>query len=162
MDERKPYSSDLTDKQWQHLEPLLPAVKQGGRPARYSRREIVCPRGHYFVSTPFCISHATAVLGAIRPTTCRRGLWSTITSGAGSAMASGKLPTNTSSATCPRKWVETACPRGPFLIARASRPLKKGASWLQWRQAHQRAQASSDCRHARLGIGLPGDTRRYW
>ena len=41
MNERKPYSSDLTDAQWQRLEPLLPAVKPGGRPARYSRREIV-------------------------------------------------------------------------------------------------------------------------
>lgn len=41
MNERKPYSTDLTDTQWQHLEPLLPAVRRGGRPARYTRREIV-------------------------------------------------------------------------------------------------------------------------
>jgi len=41
MTERKAYSSDLTDPQWQRLEPLLPAVQRGGRPARYSRREIV-------------------------------------------------------------------------------------------------------------------------
>ncbi len=41
MNERKAYSSDLTDPQWQRLEPLLPAIKHGGRPARYSRREIV-------------------------------------------------------------------------------------------------------------------------
>ena len=27
--------------QWQQIEPLIPAVKSGGRPARYSRREIV-------------------------------------------------------------------------------------------------------------------------
>ena len=41
MNERKPYSSDLTDVQWQQIEPLIPAVKGGGRPACYSRREII-------------------------------------------------------------------------------------------------------------------------
>ena len=38
---RKAYSTDLTDAQWQLLEPLVPAAKAGGRPARYERREIV-------------------------------------------------------------------------------------------------------------------------
>lgn len=41
MKTRKLYSSDLSDAQWQKLEPLIPAAKRGGRPARYSRREIV-------------------------------------------------------------------------------------------------------------------------
>ncbi len=41
MPNREPYSSDLTDEQWQFLEPLVPAVKKGGRPAKYERREIV-------------------------------------------------------------------------------------------------------------------------
>ena len=41
MNTRKPYSTDLTDAQWRLLEPLIPAPKQGGRPAAYSRREIV-------------------------------------------------------------------------------------------------------------------------
>jgi transposase len=39
--ERKAYPSDLRDAEWQRLEPLVPAVKPGGRPARWSRREIV-------------------------------------------------------------------------------------------------------------------------
>ena len=38
---RREYPSDLTDAEWQLLEPLVPAVKRGGRPARHSRREIV-------------------------------------------------------------------------------------------------------------------------
>jgi len=38
---RKAYSSDVTDKQWAELEGLIPAVKRGGRPAKWSRREIV-------------------------------------------------------------------------------------------------------------------------
>lgn len=39
--ERNPYPSDLSDEQWQRLEPWVPAPKPGGRPASYSRREIV-------------------------------------------------------------------------------------------------------------------------
>ena len=36
---RKPYPTDLSDKEWTLLEPLVPAVKDGGRPARWERRE---------------------------------------------------------------------------------------------------------------------------
>jgi putative transposase len=35
------YPSDLTDAQWGVLEPLIPAVKSGGRPAIHDRREIM-------------------------------------------------------------------------------------------------------------------------
>jgi transposase len=38
---RKAYPSDLRDGEWAILEPLVAAVKPGGRPARHSRREIV-------------------------------------------------------------------------------------------------------------------------
>ena len=38
---RKTYPSDVTDKQWAELESVIPAVKTGGRPAKWSRREIV-------------------------------------------------------------------------------------------------------------------------
>jgi transposase len=38
---RKAYASDLRDAEWAILEPLVPAIKPGGRPARHSRREIV-------------------------------------------------------------------------------------------------------------------------
>ena len=41
MSERKAYPSDLSDAEWSLLEPSIPAVKSGGRPATYSRREIV-------------------------------------------------------------------------------------------------------------------------
>ena len=35
------YPTDLTDAEWQVLEPLVPPVKPGGRPAKYSRWEVV-------------------------------------------------------------------------------------------------------------------------
>ncbi len=41
MNERPRYPTDLTDEEWQILEPLVPSVKSGGRPADHQRREIV-------------------------------------------------------------------------------------------------------------------------
>jgi putative transposase len=38
---RKPYDTDLTDAEWNRLEPLVPAPKPGGRPAKHTRREIL-------------------------------------------------------------------------------------------------------------------------
>jgi putative transposase len=38
---RKPYPSDLTDAQWEILEPLVPAPKPSPQPAKFTRREIV-------------------------------------------------------------------------------------------------------------------------
>jgi transposase len=38
---RKAYPSDLREAEWLILEALVPAVKPGGRPARWSRRESV-------------------------------------------------------------------------------------------------------------------------
>jgi transposase len=41
LNERRAYSSDLTDAEWQILEPLLPLEKTGGRHRRYPLREII-------------------------------------------------------------------------------------------------------------------------
>src|ERR1044071_2099882 len=38
---RKPYPSDLTDAQWKRIVHLVPKPKPGGRPAKYTRREVV-------------------------------------------------------------------------------------------------------------------------
>ena len=38
---RKSYSTDLSDAQWEIIGPLTPSSKQGGRPPKYTRREIV-------------------------------------------------------------------------------------------------------------------------
>jgi putative transposase len=39
--ERRVYPSDVTEKEWAILEPLIPAAKPGGRPQEIARREIV-------------------------------------------------------------------------------------------------------------------------
>jgi transposase len=38
---RNSYPTDLTDAQWQRIARWVPEPKSGGRPAKYSRREIV-------------------------------------------------------------------------------------------------------------------------
>jgi putative transposase len=38
---RQPYPSDLTDRQWARLEPLLPPAKPGGQPRRTDPREVM-------------------------------------------------------------------------------------------------------------------------
>ena len=38
---RKAYPSDLSDREWQLPEPLLPPPKPGGRSIKYPRREVV-------------------------------------------------------------------------------------------------------------------------
>jgi transposase len=38
---RSPYDTDLTDRKWEHLKPLIPVVKLGGRPPIHSQREIL-------------------------------------------------------------------------------------------------------------------------
>ncbi len=39
--ERKHYPTDLTDKQWEIIEPLIPPEKPGGRPRKKDMREIM-------------------------------------------------------------------------------------------------------------------------
>ncbi len=38
---RKPYPSDLTESQWELLEPLLPRAKPGGHPRTVDLREVI-------------------------------------------------------------------------------------------------------------------------
>ncbi len=38
---RKAYPTDLTDAQWQKLDPLIPLALPGGRPLEHPRREIL-------------------------------------------------------------------------------------------------------------------------
>lgn len=39
--ERDPYPSDLSDEEWQLMQPHIPAAKPGGRPREHSMRQIV-------------------------------------------------------------------------------------------------------------------------
>jgi transposase len=39
--QRPAYASDLSDEEWQVLEPLLPPEKPGGRPRKYAMRDVI-------------------------------------------------------------------------------------------------------------------------
>lgn len=41
MNQRKPYSTDISNSQWAILKPLIPAQKTGGRPRTVDMREII-------------------------------------------------------------------------------------------------------------------------
>ncbi len=41
MAQRKSYPSDLTNDEWRIVEPFVPPIRWGGRPAEHARREIV-------------------------------------------------------------------------------------------------------------------------
>src|SRR5215468_3453327 len=41
MSDRKAYPSDLTDAEWEILEPLIPAISEEAAHVKYTRREIV-------------------------------------------------------------------------------------------------------------------------
>lgn len=38
---RKTYKSDLTDKEWERIEPHIPVAKRGGRPRKTNMREVL-------------------------------------------------------------------------------------------------------------------------
>jgi putative transposase len=42
------YDTDLTEAEWEQLEPLVPPVKSGGRPPKHSRRELL--NGIFYVT----------------------------------------------------------------------------------------------------------------
>jgi transposase len=41
MEPRKPYPTDVSDHEWELLQPYVPEPKRGGRPAKYPKREIL-------------------------------------------------------------------------------------------------------------------------
>jgi putative transposase len=49
---RTPYPSDLTDAQWQLIQPLLPAAKPGGRPRKHDLRAVV--RAIFYLNREGC------------------------------------------------------------------------------------------------------------
>ncbi|QLE45846.1 transposase (plasmid) [Nostoc sp. C052] len=38
---RKPYDTDLTEREWEIIQPLIPVAKPGGRPRKVNIREII-------------------------------------------------------------------------------------------------------------------------
>jgi transposase len=77
---RKRYPSDVTDREWAELEPFIPKVKTGGRPAKYERRELVngilyvLRTGGSWRMLPHDLPAWESVYGYFRRW-CRSGIW---------------------------------------------------------------------------------------
>jgi transposase len=41
MEPRKPYPTDVSDREWELLQPYVPEPKRGGRPEKYPKRDIL-------------------------------------------------------------------------------------------------------------------------
>ena len=78
MPTRRPYSTDLSDEEWEILEPLVPDAKPGGRPRAHETRELLnaifyvlrggCPWRLCFRTTSSCPGRPpTTTSGRRRP-----------------------------------------------------------------------------------------------
>ena len=143
----EPYATNLTDSQWELIEPLLPAPNRRGRPRTLDRRQIV---NAIFYLLRCC---APAASGACYPATCLPGAPSTSTIVDGGLMARGSAFTKNYAPWYGTRAGATLAPVQPFWTARASRPRKKGAARLRRGQKRRRPQASHPGRHQRLASG---------
>lgn len=78
--ERKPYPSDVTDEEWAHLEPLIPAAKPGRRPQEIDQRELL--NTILYVLRSGCLTHASTRFATVvhsllvfPPMETGRGIW---------------------------------------------------------------------------------------
>jgi len=53
--QRQPYPTDLSDVEWQRIQPYLPAPKSGGRPQVHSLREIL--KAIFYIVRSGCTWH---------------------------------------------------------------------------------------------------------
>src|SRR5258706_7271139 len=83
--ERRVYPSDVTDKEWAILEPLIPAVKKGGT----AKGKLSGERS----SMALCMCYAAGVPGVCCPMISRTGVRFTCISGSGNRPGSGNRST---------------------------------------------------------------------
>lgn len=81
---RRPYPTDLSDAEWELIDPHIPAVKSGGR-------QQSIPAGNWWTPCPTCC--AVAVPGACCHMTFHPGKRSITTSAAGARPVSSKRST---------------------------------------------------------------------
>ena len=70
---RKPYPTDLSDAEWKHIEPHLPAPKGHGRPRTHSLREIL--NAVFYLLKSGCLAHRLPLLQEMA---LRVGTWERI------------------------------------------------------------------------------------
>ena len=151
MQERKPYSRDIKDAQWEVLKGYIPQLLSGGRPERYQRREIlngilyVLRTGCAWRELPHDLPPWDTVYGYLRRWT-RRGLWDWM---GGRLREDARRRLKKSRA----HGGDSRQPNGKD--RRTRRPLR-----LRRQQKTQGSQTASALRHQRLTAGLGDYSRR--
>src|SRR5215472_3541087 len=118
MEDRQAYDTDLTDAEWDRLEPLVPAAKPGGRPPKHTRREIV---------NGICCAIRSGAHGNCCPTICPLGVRPIITFGPGAGRGSGSESMTPCATGCDRRPDERANPVARCWTASRCGPVNKGA-----------------------------------
>src|SRR5215472_5598154 len=144
---RRAYPSDLRDGEWAILEPLVPAVKPGGRPARWSRREIVngilyvVRGGNQWRAMPHDLPPWQTVYYYFRIWR-NDGTWEAVHTALRERARQqiGREPT----------------PSAAILDSQSVKTTQRGAAWLRQAQGHEGAQTPP----ARRQPGLPAQGRR--
>jgi len=147
------YPTDLTDAEWQILEPLIPACKPGGRPPKWTRRTLcnavlyICPGWLSLASPTAGVSALEDGLSLLPGLADRRHLGTSAYNppGAGSG---------TARAGSAAEWMH----HGQSVSQDDQRGRR---SWLRRRQEALRSQAACAGRHAWLGAQGDGPYRRH-
>jgi putative transposase len=132
--QRLAYTTDLTDEEWQILEPLLPPEKTGGRPRKYPMREVingiqsVRRGGGAWRLMPHDLPQWQTAYQTFRAWR-RDGTWRRIHDHLRERLRTrmGRHPQ----------------PSAAIIDAQTMKTTEKGAAWLRWRQETQRPQAPS-------------------
>jgi putative transposase len=146
--QRRSYPSDLSEREWAILEPLIPPAKPGGHPRTTDMREVI--NAILYVDRTGC--QWRALPHEFPP-------WSTVWSYFRKWRNDG---TWKRMHTALREQVRIKQGRQPTpsaaIIDRRDRSkrAKKGAARLRWREEGQRPQAPSPCRHERVDAARAG------
>ncbi len=129
----KPYPSDLTDAQWQLIEPLLPAARPGGRPRKHDLRAVV--HALFYLNREGCTWRR-------RPTTSPP--WRTVYDSFAAWKADGAWEAVNGPCGASCGWRRAGRTRRPprASIARRSRPPRRQPPRLRRRQEDHRPQAA--------------------
>jgi transposase len=124
---RQPYDTDLTDREWEHLQPLVPLGETG--PSSSDTQQTGNPQ------TASSTQSAAEVPGSCCRMICRRGELSTTTSGHGGAMVLGRRFTTVFEHRCGEQWAAIPNRAVPSLTASRCGPANKVAANVQDRAA---------------------------
>jgi Putative transposase of IS4/5 family (DUF4096) len=144
MPTRRPYSTDLSDEEWEILRPLVPEAKPGGRPRAHQTRELL--------NAIFYVLRGGSAPEGYFPTISCRGRAPTITSELGAWTEPGRASTPPYARGCADCRVESLLPAQRSSTPRRPRPPRRAASALMTGARRSAAEKATFARrHGWLG-----------